>query len=62
MTVVSTIGPPARCSQAEVKGFLLDYTNLSIMAEPGFFCPLTGSALISASYVFVKGLAVTANC
>ncbi len=44
MTVVSTIGTPARCSQAEVKGFLLDYTSLKITAEPSFFCPLTGSA------------------
>lgn len=43
MTVMSKIGVPARCKRAEVEGFLLSSTNLKIMAEPSFFCPLTGA-------------------
>ena len=43
MTVMSKIGLPARCSHAEVEGFLLSSTNLKIKAEPSFFCPLTGN-------------------
>ncbi|CAL5221044.1 g3167 [Coccomyxa viridis] len=44
---MSKIGLPARCKQTEVEGFLLSCTNLKIKAEPSFFCPLTGSLLLS---------------